>query len=56
MRTPTIKELLEIKYLFDSIICLCVEGIELCPSEQIIDGVLKEAIKGFNKLKLFTPS
>jgi hypothetical protein len=37
--------------LFDSITCLCVEGIEVCKRDAIIMKISQEALKGYKLLK-----
>ena len=39
-------EIEEIKNIFDSIICLCVEGAELFSATKILNSICKEAEKG----------
>jgi len=41
-------EIEEIKNIFDSIICLAVEGAELFSATKIINSIYKEAEKGYN--------
>ena len=37
----------EARNLFDSIICLCVEGREVVAREHLLDAIEKEAEKGY---------
>ena len=39
------------KDLFDSIICLRVEGIEFFNASEILDSILREATKGYDICK-----
>jgi len=41
-------EIEEIKNVFDSIICLSVEGAELFSATKILNSIYKEAEKGYN--------
>ena len=51
MSSPEVKKLAEAKDLFDSIICLGVEGVEFYPAAKILDSVLNEAKKGYDLCK-----
>jgi hypothetical protein len=43
----------EIKNLFDSITCLCVEGPEFHSRVVLMDTIIKEAVKGYNLCKKY---
>ena len=38
----------EIKKLFESIICLCVEGVEVMGRTELLAAITRDAAKGFN--------
>lgn len=37
----------EVRELFDSILCLCVEGREVVARKHLLDEIQKEAEKGY---------
>lgn len=41
----------EARELFDSIICLCVEGREVVTRKHLLDVIQKEAEKGYEILR-----
>lgn len=45
------KEIVELQSLFDSIVCLAVEGPELHPILVLMEAIKKEAIKGYDLCK-----
>lgn len=47
----TKEQIEEVKNLFDSITCLCVEGPEFHTKMELMDIIIKEAVKGYNLCK-----
>ena len=37
----------EIQLIFDSILCLCIEGPEVCTKADLIEAIVKETEKGY---------
>ena len=44
-------DLKRLKYLFDSIVCLCAEGPEFHSKLELVEYIQKEAVKGYNLCK-----
>jgi len=40
-------DLVKIKNAFDSIVCLCVEGVEIMSRTELASAVIEEATKGY---------
>lgn len=47
----TKEQIEEVKNLFDSITCLCAEGPEFYTKMELMDIIVKEAVKGYNLCK-----
>jgi len=45
------EQITELKDIFDSIICLAVEGPEFCTKLKLMDAIQKEAMKGYKLCK-----
>ena len=50
----------EVELIFDSILCLCIEGPEVCTKAELMEAITKEAEKGYalcaiNKMESLPP-